>query len=101
MAEVIWSKRAAQQFERALKFIKEEQGLVYAEIVRQKILSNTKLLETQPELGFVEPLLKHKKTIYRTIVVWSYKIIYKQDKRKVTISRLFHTSRSPGKLRGV
>jgi len=41
MVEVIWSKRAASQLERNVKYIKEEQGISYAETVLNKILSST------------------------------------------------------------
>jgi len=52
-------------------------------------------------MGRVEPLLAHKKTEYRFIVVWSYKIIYKVASDHVTISKVFHTSRNPNKLKGI
>ena len=101
MVKVIWSKRAFGQFERAVKNIKEERGVAYAEIVLNKILAATALLGDQPQMGKVEPLLAHKKTEYRFVVVWSYKIIYKVDPNQVVVSRLFHTSQNPGKIKGV
>ncbi|MBV6646851.1 MAG: type II toxin-antitoxin system RelE/ParE family toxin [Cyclobacteriaceae bacterium] len=101
MVKVIWSKRASSQFERNIKYIKEEQGVSYAETVLNKILSSTALLGRTPKMGRVEPLLEHKKTEYRFIVVWSYKIIYRVTSDSVTISRVFHTSRNPNKLKGI
>ena len=101
MVKVIWTKRAFNQLERAMKYIKEEQGTTYAEIVLNKTLEKTRLLEKSPKIGQAEPLLKHKKSEYRYIIVWSYKIIYRLDKDKVVISRVFHTSRNPRKLRGL
>ncbi|MEQ8627038.1 MULTISPECIES: type II toxin-antitoxin system RelE/ParE family toxin [Ekhidna] len=101
MAKVIWTKRAFGQLERNIKYIKEEQGNSYAETVLDKILSSTALLEGTPKMGRVEPLLEHKKSEYRFIVVWSYKIIYRVASDHVTISRVFHTSRNPNKLKGV
>ena len=65
MAEVIWTKKAFGQFERAIKYIFKEQGFYYAEIVREKILQSTALLEHQTKLGTIEPLLVHKKFEYR------------------------------------
>ena len=52
-------------------------------------------------MGKVEPLLAHKKSEYRFIIVWSYKIIYRVTTGNVVISRVFHTSRNPNKLKGV
>ena len=101
MAQIIWSKRSAQQLERAIRYTREEQGVSYAYTVLDRILKATASLQSFPERGFMEPLLLHKKYLYRTIVVWSYKIIYRVDQDRVIVSRLFHTSRDPKKLRGV
>jgi plasmid stabilization system protein ParE len=101
MVKVIWTKRASGQLERVIKYIKEEQGLSYAETVLNRILSSTKLLEGTPKMGTVEPLLEHKKSKYRFLIVWRYKIIYRVEKDEVVISRVFHTSRNPNKLKGV
>jgi len=101
MVEVNWSKRALGQFERAVKYIKEEQGISYASIVNNRILHEVGRLKSTPKLGYIEPLLRHKKSEYMTLVVWSYKVIYKRDKKGVLISRVFHTSRDPSKIKGV
>ena len=101
MVEVIWTKKAFGQLERAIKYIRVEQGLSYAEIVLNKILQTTELLENSPKMGTIEPLLVHKKSEYRFLVVWSYKIIYRTLKNKVVISRVFHTSRNPKRLKGI
>lgn len=102
MAKVIWTKRAFSQLERNIKFIREERGVQFAEIVLNKILSSTKLLENSPDIGTIEPRLAHKTSEYRFIVAYSYKIIYRREKEtKVVISRVFHTSRDPRKLKGI
>ncbi|MEP2770595.1 MAG: type II toxin-antitoxin system RelE/ParE family toxin [Fulvivirga sp.] len=101
MVKVIWTKKAFGQLERAIKYIREEQGISYAETVLNKILQTTELLEHSPQMGPVEPLLLHKKSEYRFLVVWSYKIIYRTTKEKAVISRVFHTSRNPKRLKGV
>ncbi|MGL1889370.1 MAG: type II toxin-antitoxin system RelE/ParE family toxin [Reichenbachiella sp.] len=98
MVEVIWTKKAYGQLERAINYIKQEQGSSYAETVLSKVLSTTDLLSTSPKMGTIEPLLEHKDLEYRFIVVWSYKIIYHTTIDKAIISRVFHTSRSPNKL---
>ena len=101
MVRVIWTKRAFDQLERNIKYIKEEQGNSFAKTVLDKILSSTALLEGTPKMGRVEPLLEHKKSEYRFLFVWSYKIIYRVASDHVTISRVFHTSRNPKKLKGL
>lgn len=101
MVKVIWTKKAFGQLERAIKYIREEQGVSYAETVLNKILQTTELLEKSPNIGTIEPLLAHKKSEYRFLVVWSYKIIYRTTKEKAVISRVFHTSRNPKRLKGI
>jgi len=63
MAKVIWTKKAFGQLERAIKYIREEQGLTFAETVLNKILQTTELLENSPNIGTIEPLLAHKKRV--------------------------------------
>ena len=101
MAEVIWTKKAFGQLERAITYIREEQGLGYAEIVLRKILETTSSLAHSPRMGTIEPLLAHRKSTYRFVVVWQYKIIYRTTAKKVVISRVFHTSRNPQRLKGI
>jgi len=64
MVKVIWTKKAFGQLERAIKYIRKEQGLSYAETVLNKILQTTELLEKWPNIGTIEPLLAHKKSEY-------------------------------------
>ena len=73
MVKVVWSYRATNQLERAVKYIRVEQGLSYAKTVAERILSSTSILESTPQIGQIEPLLEHKKSEYRYLVVWSYK----------------------------
>ncbi len=101
MVKVIWTKKSFTQLERAIKYIREEQGLSYAETVLNKILQNIELLENSPKMGTLEPLLAHKKSEYRFLIVWSYKIIYRVTNDTAVISRVFHTSRNPKRLKGV
>ena len=84
MAKVIWTKKAFGQLERAIKYIREEHGVSYSETALNKILQTTELLEKSPNL-----------------LVWSYKIIYRTTQDKVVISRVFHPSRNPERLKGI
>lgn len=51
MAQVIWTKKALSQLERSVKYIVEEQGSSYAEIVLNKILASTRNLIDFPKMG--------------------------------------------------
>jgi plasmid stabilization system protein ParE len=92
MVKIIWTNRAFGQLERAINYIREERGVSYASIVLDKITKSVLLLSNHPQLGPLEPLLKHKKSEYRFIGAFAYKIIYRVEEDKVVISRVFHTS---------
>ncbi len=98
MAEVIWSKLAEEQLQRAVLYIQNEQGSFYARLVLNQILESVDVLESHPKSGPREPLLAHRKFEYRYIVVWSYKIVYRLVGERVTIARVFHTAQRPTKL---
>jgi len=76
MAKIIWTNKAFGQLERAINYIRKEQGLSYAEIVLNKILEKITLLESSPEMGTLEPLLSHNKIEYRFLFVWCFKVFF-------------------------
>lgn len=98
MVKVTWTHLATDQLKRAVKYIQSEQGTFYAQLVLNKILETVFSLQSFPKLGQVEPLLKHKKSEYRYLIVWSYKIIYRVGANNIVISRVFHTSQDPSKI---
>lgn len=98
MAYVIWTKKAYEQLERAVKYIKEEQSTSYAEVVLNKILTSTRTLADFSQMGQIELFLSHKKSEYRYLLVWSYKVVYRVHGNKITVSRIFHTSQNPKKM---
>jgi plasmid stabilization system protein ParE len=100
MAKIVWTQTALKQLERIVKFIEQEQGPSVARTVGERIIDRSEHLEKFPEMGVVEQLLAHKKFQYRFLVVWSYKIIYRVTKNRITISRVFHTAQNPKRLRG-
>ena len=101
MGKVVWTKTALDQLERIIKYTSEERGNSYAKTVGTRIIERTEQLENFPELGPKEPLLQHKKSEYRYLVSWSYKIIYRLSNDRITISRIFHTAQNPEKLKGI
>lgn len=101
MVKIIWTRRAFAQLEKTVTYIKQESSLHQASLALDKILDSISGLTNFPQRGAIEPLLRHKKTEYRYLVVFSYKVIYRVDKEKVVISRVFNTKQSPKKLKGV
>ena len=63
MVKVIWTRRAFNQLERVIKYIKEEQGISYAEIVLNKTLEKTRLLEKQALFDFYTKLKNYDKAL--------------------------------------
>jgi plasmid stabilization system protein ParE len=51
MVDVIWTKKATDQLERAVKYIKEEHDSTYAELVLNRILHSTRNLNVYPQMG--------------------------------------------------
>ena len=76
MAKIIWTKRAVGQLEKTVDYIKQESNPHQASLVLDKILHLISNLSVFPQRGAIEPLLSHKKSEYRYLVVFSYKIIY-------------------------
>jgi toxin ParE1/3/4 len=99
MAKVVWTHTALRQFERIVKFVDQERGNSVAKTVGERMIERAESLDRFPEMGAIEQLLAHKKSEYRFLVVWSYKIIYRVSKDKITISRIFHSAQNPQKLR--
>jgi toxin ParE1/3/4 len=99
MVEIVWSRIAEDQLRRAVQYIQVEQGTFYANLVLHKIFDSIEHLAEFPKAGPLEPLLQHKKSEYRYVVAWSYKIIYRISSRKIFIVRVFHTSQHPSKIR--
>jgi toxin ParE1/3/4 len=99
MAKVVWTQTALKQLERIVKFIAEERSSLVARTVGERLIGKTEQLEQFPKMGTLEQLLVHKKSEYRFLVVWSYKIIYRVTKSRITISRIFHTSQNSNRLK--
>ena len=77
MAEVIWNKQAQQEWRSKLLYGLNEFGETTAiDFVRRTnhIIEN---IRKHPKIGFLEPLLRHKRKEYRTyLIVGPLKMIY-------------------------
>ena len=61
MVEIKWTKKARNQFEKAIKYIKDTQGVYYADIVMSGIFEHIEILKTHPKIGQKERLLEFKR----------------------------------------
>lgn len=67
----------------------------------QLLMASIDLLETNSQLGFVEPLLESCPVCYRSLVVGYYKIIYWIDREIIYIAHIFDCRQSPDKLKEI
>ena len=99
--KVIWTDSARGQLEDIFFYYKENSSLRAARNLVQKIIDRTIQLESNPESGQVEPLLKGRKLKYRYIVEGNYKIIYWIDSYFVSIASIFDCRQNPGKMSSI
>ena len=96
---VSWSKRAINSLTHASMYILKEFGNRANDKFLQEIQKVSDLLEDNPLMGQVEPLLIGKSKEYRSIVVARQnKIIYYIKGNTIRISALWNTRREPKAL---
>lgn len=99
-----WSHKAQKQQDTVADYIFKEFGVRALREFYQKIEKvETDLIEF-PEIGKIEPLLKHRKKVYRSIVITKKnKLVYTVDKDYICVHTLWDTRREPksqaGKLK--
>jgi toxin ParE1/3/4 len=63
-----------------------------------KLIERIEQLETAPQSGQEEPLLKHLKQNSRYLIEGNYKIIYQHKEDTVIITDVFHVKQNPVKI---
>jgi len=91
-----WSYKAQKQQDSAADYILKEFGAPALRKFYQKIDEiEAKLIEF-PELGKLEPLLKHRKKAYRSIVLTKKnKLVYTIENDCICVNALWDTRREP------
>lgn len=91
-----WSYKAQKQQDAVADYIFEEFGVLALRKFYQKIDQIEAELVEFPELGKLEPLLAHRKKVYRSIVLTKKnKLIYTIDKDFICVHALWDTRREP------
>jgi plasmid stabilization system protein ParE len=98
--KIIVSHKAAASLKEIIVYIAKDSPSA-AEYVRISLLKLIKSLKTFPDRFPQEPLLSHKKTDYRSVCKWHYKIIYRYTANEVIILDIIHTSRNPKVLKRI
>ncbi len=96
--KVIIQKTAAQRIDRIYAYGESHFGTATAQKLHNRLMTALHLLEQQPCIGPVEPLLKGRKYSYRSLVVHEhYKLVYRIDENRQTIyiADVWDTRREP------
>ena len=72
MAEVKWQKRAERELFRYLVKGFQEFGETTANKFAERVGFVSSELGKYPEIGYIEPLLKERKKLYRALVIGNY-----------------------------
>ena len=100
MAQVVWTFRASDQYQRAIRWTAQERGKTYARRLQEKVTQGIAQISRFPRSGSPEPWLEHKGMGYRFVLAWSYKIIYRYDEAldRILVVRFFHTAQDPSRI---
>ncbi|HYF67738.1 MAG TPA: type II toxin-antitoxin system RelE/ParE family toxin [Ohtaekwangia sp.] len=96
--KVIWSTEALVDLEIIYDFLAERSQQA-AQSVIEKILSRVRQIETFPESGAKQVVLKNTDKDYRYLVEGNYKIIYRITDQQAYIATVFDTRYNPDKLK--
>ncbi|QEK51915.1 type II toxin-antitoxin system RelE/ParE family toxin [Pedobacter aquae] len=91
--QVVWDIKAKESLRAIYLYIKEASPSA-AIMVRKEILNLTASLQKMPERFSTETYLKGSNKEFRSVSLWSYKIIYRIHEQKVRILDIIHTKRN-------
>lgn len=74
--EVYWTAFSEKELEKVFDYYQEKVSLRVAKKLTDGIYNTALKLETQPEIGQIESLLKNRKQEFRYLVYKNYKIVY-------------------------
>lgn len=94
--KVIWMEQAEEALNRTVKYICSQFGSKASKRLLKETYSTGCRLEENPYLGSIEPLMAHRKTTYRSIVVNRLnKIVYRVVDDRIEIADFWDTRREP------
>jgi toxin ParE1/3/4 len=92
---LIWSPEAADDLEDITAFIARDSPS-YARAVARKVLATTRSIQQFPDIGRVVPELNNQSV--RERFVYSYRVIYKIEPKRVLVVAILHGKRLIGEL---
>jgi plasmid stabilization system protein ParE len=98
--EVYWLELAENKLKDIYVYYSIKASPTVAHNLITGIIDSTIGLRSQPEIGQVEPSLKHRKQKFRYLVFKNYKIIYwiNIEFQRIEIANVFDTRQNPEKI---
>lgn len=95
-----WSDKAKKRLREIFYYYEKEASEHKALEIVQKITSSVTPLLEFPEMAAIEPLLKSRRKIYRSLVISkTYKVVYFIENEMVNIATIWDCRQSPKKLK--
>ena len=88
--KIIWSQDALEDIDSIANYI-EKDSVTYAKIVVRNIFSKVTILPDFPLIGKVVP--EYQNENIRELFIYSYRLIYKIDKKSLAIVAVIHGKR--------
>jgi toxin ParE1/3/4 len=98
---VYWTQFAEDKLSKVYSYYKEKAGNRIAQELVKGIVEKSLLLEENPQIGQIEPLLLNRPFEFRYLIHKSFKLIYRIDKKqnRIEIVNLFDCRLNPEKLK--
>lgn len=101
MAQIVWTKRAWDEYRSCLIYSKEEFGAKASKRFFENVQKRLRRLGTYPLTGFIEPLLAGMPEDFRaSIIQKNFKLVYHYVKQDdiLYVDDIWDTRREPKKL---
>ncbi|MFS4482322.1 type II toxin-antitoxin system RelE/ParE family toxin [Hyunsoonleella sp. 2307UL5-6] len=98
--KLFWTSFSQTELFKIYEYHKEKAGIRIAKKLVNGIHSETLKLESQPEIGQIEELLKSRPQEFRYLVYKNYKVIYWVNKKesRIEVNDVFDTRQNPIKI---
>ena len=82
-----WSVRAAQRYERVYRYVRSTFGMKAASDFRKRVKETERLLQSNPQLGALEPLLIDSSNSYRSVTIYGLsKLVYVVEDNTILVA---------------
>ncbi len=100
---VFWTQFAENKLLNVFSYYKEKAGIRIAQELVNGIVDKSLQLETNPQIGQIEPLLLDRPYEFRFLLHKNYKLIYRIDNKRnrIEIVNLFDCRQNPEKIKDI